>query len=200
VQSETLPRASSRRPDGVELRQGLVEQDGHRGIVTERRDTADRPPDPIFDLLGVGHRHRRFRDVKVSGKFRFTHTICAAGHDHYQIVVDRHDDTAGDLSDFAADRIGRVGSRLRSFWELVDVDLKSILFANSIDEALGARVHSRAVVIPEENLTGTFARMPNLEDNTAGDQELTNVLKEELIPAWYKSGWNAVERVFRELK
>ena len=98
----------------------------------------------------------------MSGKFRFTHAICAAGHDHDQTVVDGHDDTAGDLSDFAADRIGRVGSRLRSFRELVDVDLDTVLFTSSINEALGARVHSRAVVTSEENPTGAFARLPDV--------------------------------------
>jgi hypothetical protein len=42
----------------------------------------------------------------VSGEFRRTHAVRAAGHDYDRIVADGHNDTAGDLSDFAADRIG----------------------------------------------------------------------------------------------
>ena len=134
---EDRGRCARGGPHGVVIQKRRVDDDREVGVVTDRRNAADVPPDCVAHPLGVGHRHPV--GAEVGGHPRLGDVGRAARHDHHEVTVGVEDEAARDPCDVAPDGVGG-GVSLARTGGPVGVEPRLVLRERLRESGLGVHI------------------------------------------------------------
>lgn len=122
------------------VKEGFVDVDGDRLLVTERGDAADAVAGRLPDFFGVGHLDGF--GVQHLGQSVLVDAVRAAGNDHHGLFVGDEHQAAGDLCHVTPDDSGGVLGGFGPFRKLVDVDFDPVFVGDSALKLHSTLVHT----------------------------------------------------------